>query len=128
MWGPIDEKYHPLQNRSNNYLIDREVQRTQSFTGINGIPNQDAAVQESMGPIVDRSKERLGTSDTAIIVFRKSMIRLAKDLAEGKEPIAASDGDLYNVRSVSMLLDEGVAFADGAEHLFPGGDIRSAAE
>jgi nitrite reductase/ring-hydroxylating ferredoxin subunit len=128
MWGPIDDSYLPLQNRSNNYMIDREVQRTQSFTGISGIPNQDAAVQESMGPIVDRSKERLGTSDTAIIVFRKSLIRLAKELAEGTEPIAATHGDLYNVRSVSILLDEGVAFAEGAEHLFPGGDIRSAAE
>ncbi len=124
MWGPIDDNYVPLQNRNNNYKIDREVQRTQSFTGISGIP----AVQESMGPIVDRSKERLGTSDTAIIVFRKSLIRLAKELADGIEPIAATHGDLYNVRSVSILLEEGVGFSDGAEHLFPGGDIRSAAE
>ena len=128
MWGPIDENYHPLQNSRNNYLIDRDVQRTQTFTGISGIPNQDAAVQESMGPIIDRSKERLGTSDAAVIKFRKCLIQLAKDLTEGKEPLAASRGHLYNVRSVSILLDDDVAFSDGAKNLFLGGNIKSAAE
>jgi phthalate 4,5-dioxygenase oxygenase subunit len=124
MWGPIDENYHPLQTSKNNYLIDRKIQRTQTFTGISGIPNQDAAVQESMGPIVDRSKERLGSSDAAIISFRKNLIKLAKDLAGGKEPLAASRGHLYNVRSVSISLNEGVGFAEGAKHLFSGGDIK----
>ncbi|MEE2998879.1 MAG: Rieske 2Fe-2S domain-containing protein [Pseudomonadota bacterium] len=128
MWGPTDENYYPLQNRDNNYLIDREVQRTRSFTGINGIPNQDAAVQESMGSIVDRSKEKLGTSDAAIIAFRKSLIKLAKAVAEGKEPAAALDGQLYNVRSVSVVLDKDKKFAEGAKHLFSGGQVLSAAE
>ena len=128
MWGPIDENYYPLQNRDNNYLIDREVQRTRSFTGINGIPNQDAAVQESMGSIVDRSKEKLGTSDAAIIAFRKSLIKLTKEVAEGKEPAAALDGQLYNVRSVSVVLDKDKKFAEGAKHLFSGGQVLSAAE
>ena len=128
MWGPIDQNYFPLQNRDNNYLIDREVQRTRSFTGINGIPNQDAAVQESMGSIVDRSKEKLGTSDAAIIAFRKSLIKLTKEVAEGKEPAAALDGQLYNVRSVSVVLDKDKKFAEGAKHLFSGGQVLSAAE
>ena len=128
MWGPIDENYRPLQNSRNNYLIDRDVQRTQTFTGISGIPNQDAAVQESMGPIIDRSKERLGTSDAAVIKFRKCLIQLAKDLTEGKEPLAASRGHLYNVRSVSILLDDDVAFSEGAKNLFLGENIKSAAE
>jgi phenylpropionate dioxygenase-like ring-hydroxylating dioxygenase large terminal subunit len=128
MWGPIDNNFHPLQNSRNNYLINREVQRTQTFTGIRGIPNQDAAVQESMGPIVDRSKERLGTSDAAIISFRKSLINLAKDLDAGKEPLAASLGHLYNVRSVSILLDQDVGFAAGAKHLFIGSKNNLTAE
>ena len=128
MWGPIDDNYFPLQNRDNNYLIDRKVQKTESFTGINGIPNQDAAVQESMGSIVDRSKERLGTSDAAIIAFRKSLIKLVKELANGKEPLAVNDGHLYNIRSVSVVLDKDEPFAEAAKHLFSGGQVLSAAE
>src|SRR5262249_16211553 len=57
-------------NRENDYLIDRDVQRTESFTGIDGINVQDRAIQESMGRIVDRSKEHLGPADKAIIQMR----------------------------------------------------------
>ena len=45
-----------------------------SFTGIAGIPNQDIAMWESMGPIADRSRERLGVSDVAIVHFRRIMV------------------------------------------------------
>ena len=58
-------------NRQNNYLIDRAVQRSESFTGIDGINVQDRAIQESMGRIVDRSKEHLGPADKAIIQMRR---------------------------------------------------------
>ena len=52
----------PLQGATarNNYLLDREVQKTETFTGIDGINAQDRAMQESMGRVVDRSKEHLG--------------------------------------------------------------------
>src|SRR6266851_3851671 len=52
--GPdfVDQKtFRSKQNRSNNYGIDREVQRTESYTGIDGINQQDRALQESMGRI-----------------------------------------------------------------------------
>ena len=57
-------------NASNDYLIDREVQRTQSYTGIDGIHLQDQAITESMGAIADRAQEHLGTSDAMIIRTR----------------------------------------------------------
>src|SRR5207249_9085725 len=50
-------------NRQNNYLMDRRVQKTETFTGIDGINTQDRGIQESMGRIVDRSKEHLGPAD-----------------------------------------------------------------
>ena len=128
MWGPINEDYVPVQNKGNDYLMNRNVQKTESFTGIEGIPNQDAAVQESMGPIVDRSKERLGTSDSAIIAFRKLMLQLAKELQKGKAPSAAIHGDWYKVRSVSILLDQHVDWQKGAAHLISGQQLKSAAE
>ena len=128
MWGPIDENSIPLRNKTNDYLIDRNVQKKESFTGIDGIPNQDAAVQESMGPIVDRSKELLGTSDSAIIAFRRLLLRLAKELHGGKIPAAASHGDWYNVRSASVLLDQNVNWQDGSAHLVQGRVEKSAAD
>ncbi|HLF79146.1 MAG TPA: Rieske 2Fe-2S domain-containing protein [Dehalococcoidia bacterium] len=71
----------------NDYLIDREKQRTQSYTGIDGgaIP-QDQAVTESMGDIYDRTHEHLGTTDKAIIRMRRMLIGAARDLAKGIEP------------------------------------------
>ena len=41
------------------------------FTGIRGIPNQDIAMWETMGPIADRTRERLGASDFAVVEFRR---------------------------------------------------------
>lgn len=104
MWGPVDEHYHPLLHGGNDYRIDRDRQRRENFTGIDGIPNQDAAVQESMGAISNRAREHLGHSDRAIIQFRQLMIRLARNLAKGEAPAAVMDGRLYNVRSASVTL------------------------
>ncbi|HEY1337934.1 MAG TPA: Rieske 2Fe-2S domain-containing protein, partial [Bryobacteraceae bacterium] len=53
--------FRPLRNKNNNYLIDREAQRHDNMTGIHGFAAQDQAIQESMGAIVDRTRERLGT-------------------------------------------------------------------
>lgn len=117
MWGPVDESYFPLRNRDNDYGLDRRRQREENYTGILGIPNQDAAVQESMGPIADRSRETLGTSDKAIIAFRKLLLEMAKDLQRGKEPEAARDGAGFAVRSASLLLEKDAPFDEGAAWL-----------
>ena len=63
------------RTRANDWGIDRELQRMKTFTGIVGINNQDLAVQESMGPIVDRSREHLGTTDKAIVAARIIMAK-----------------------------------------------------
>jgi phthalate 4,5-dioxygenase len=89
----------PVANRDNDYLIDRSLQRTFSFSGIAGVRNQDAAAVESAGPIADRSREHLGTSDTAVIQLRKRLMEAARALRNGEEPIAAQNGRLYRVRA-----------------------------
>ena len=58
--GPLDvdqTTFRSTRNKQNNYMLDRQVQKHETFTGIDGINLQDRAVQESMGAIVDRSKE-----------------------------------------------------------------------
>ena len=96
----------PARNASNDYLIDREKQRYETFSGIEGIRAQDAAMVESAGPIADRTREHLGTSDTAVIRMRRLLLGAAKDLMAGKEPAAAAGGPLYTVRSHSTVIDE----------------------
>jgi phthalate 4,5-dioxygenase oxygenase subunit len=119
-WGPIDENYRPLQNRDNDYLIDREDQRTRSYTGIPGVPNQDAGIQESMGLICDRTTEHLGASDIAVIEWRKRILAMAKNLEAGTEPTEPFDGAAYNVRPASLLLDREIEFQAGAGAMLSG--------
>jgi phenylpropionate dioxygenase-like ring-hydroxylating dioxygenase large terminal subunit len=113
--------FRPVRNRTNNYLIDRDLQRTTSMTGIHGFAAQDMALQESMGPRVDRTRERLGTSDTAIIATRRLLLQEIADLETGREPYAAGHGDVYWVRSASAVLKRDVDFAEGARELMIAG-------
>lgn len=100
--------YESVLSYANNYGIDREKQRTESFTGIRGIREQDLAVQEEQwGPISPRRKEHLGTSDLAIIAMRKRLLREVRDLEDGVEPHAANNGASYRVRSAAYLAPKG---------------------
>jgi len=114
----VDPKtFKPLRNLYNDYLIDRDVQKTKTMTGIIGTGEQDMAVQESMGPLVDRSLERLGTSDTAIIAMRRVLLREIKELQQGKEPYAAHHGSVYHVRSAAALVNRQTAFEEAAKEM-----------
>ena len=109
--------FRPRRNKSNSYLIDREQQRTTTMTGIHGFAAQDQAIQESMGPVADRTRERLGTSDTAIIAMRRLLLQEIRALQQGQEPAAAHHGDAYWVRSCSLLLSRQIEFDEGARDL-----------
>jgi len=109
-----DGSYRPIHNKQNDYLIDREVQRYRSTSGIEGIGNQDSAIQESMGPIVDRSREVLGSSDTAIVAFRKLLLKSARALAEGRAPSAPLHPEWYRVRSGGVVIPKGDDFKEAA--------------
>jgi phthalate 4,5-dioxygenase oxygenase subunit len=98
--GPDDllPGYRSVRNRHNDYLIDRQLQKTSTMTGIRGVNTQDFAVQEGMGPIVDRSKEHLGTTDRPIIAMRALLLEATRDAAAGKPPRGSNPADSHNVR------------------------------
>ena len=89
-------RYQCVQNSGNDYLIDRQAQKTRSFTGIEGVHQQDQAVTESMGPITDHSFENLASSDLMILVTRRRLLKAATALAEnGTLPPGAEGGEAY---------------------------------
>ncbi|WP_224038293.1 Rieske 2Fe-2S domain-containing protein [Paraburkholderia unamae] len=109
-----DGSYEPLVDASSDYGIDRDIQRLHSTTGIHGIGMQDTAVQESMGPIVDRSLENLGSGDAAITRFRRQLLGIADELAATGQVAVANNPTWYKVRSAGIVLPHGVDFQEGA--------------
>jgi phthalate 4,5-dioxygenase oxygenase subunit len=101
-----------IQNRDNDYLIDRALQATGgSFTGMRGLGIQDCAIQESMGPIADRTAEHLGISDTAIVKIRRLLLQTMKDHAAGK-PLPGFNPESYRVRSARFKAPASASFAE----------------
>ena len=82
----IPGTYRPAANKDNDYLMDREAQkRGDTYSGVKGIAMQDASLQESMGPIVDRTKERLVSADTGIIKARQKLKKAVEALCGTRE-------------------------------------------
>jgi phenylpropionate dioxygenase-like ring-hydroxylating dioxygenase large terminal subunit len=104
------ERFRVQEDLSNDYMIDREAQRTwKSYTGIESVRLQDCAVTETMGPIYDRSHEHLGTTDTLIIRTRRRMIAAARALREhGTVPPGVDNPEIYRQRSGEMILPRNV--------------------
>jgi phthalate 4,5-dioxygenase len=75
------------------------LQKTKSYTGIKGVSEQDAAVQDSQGPIADRTREHLGPTDLGIMHFRKYMMEAARALQAGEAPPQLKHQDRCAVRS-----------------------------
>lgn len=105
--------YRPLQNKDNDYMMDRDAQsRGETFSGIKGFAMQDASLQESMGPIVDRTKERLVASDGGIMKARQMLRKAALDLRDHGTTPPGVDPAHHRVRSVSVVLPKEEAFVE----------------
>jgi len=92
-----------ISRRENDYLLDRETQRTARFAAVPGLSMQDVSLQEGMGPICDRTREHLGTSDTAIIQARRCWLKAARAPAEHTGPQGSEAPATYRVRAAGVL-------------------------
>jgi phthalate 4,5-dioxygenase oxygenase subunit len=116
--GPVhvdQTTFRSYANKSNDYLIDRTVQRAESFTGIEGINAQDRAIQESMGRIVDRSREHLGPADKAIIQARKKLRDAIRAVQAGGTPEGLGT-TYYDLRAAEGVISKD---ADWRQELTP---------
>jgi phthalate 4,5-dioxygenase oxygenase subunit len=107
----VDENFRKLRNAENNYLQDRAKMKAGDFTGIEGIPFQDMAMWESMGPIADRSEDHLGSSDLAVLQFRRQMVAAVKAFQKGAPALGTAEP---RPRHVELASFEGM-LAKGAD-------------
>jgi phenylpropionate dioxygenase-like ring-hydroxylating dioxygenase large terminal subunit len=117
---PTSEPYGDVRtaaNRDNDYQMDWELHRTRMFCGIPGFGVQDQAIQESQGAIVDRTRERLGTSDTAIIQVRKRLVSAARALRDRDAVPPGQHAPAFRVRSASLVLPPGADWVEAAKPL-----------
>jgi len=111
----IPGTYRTVANKDNDYLMDRAAQRAgRTYSGIEGFAMQDASVQESMGPIVDRAKETLVSTDAGIIMARQLLLRAVKALMTDGVTPPGVDVAHQRVRSASVVLPADQPFKDGA--------------
>jgi phenylpropionate dioxygenase-like ring-hydroxylating dioxygenase large terminal subunit len=111
----VDRNYRAVANKDNDYLIDRAAQKAgRTYSGVEGFAMQDASVQESMGPIVDRTKETLVSTDSGIIMARQRLLRAIKALAEDGVAPPGVALDHQRVRSAAVILPPDQPFKDAA--------------
>ncbi|MGE0747018.1 MAG: Rieske 2Fe-2S domain-containing protein [Rhodospirillales bacterium] len=112
----IPGTFRAVQNKDNDYLMDRAAQkRGETFSGVAGFAMQDASLQESMGPICDRTRENLVSTDYGIVMTRNRLRKAALALRDkgvmppGRDPVE------QKVRSVSILLDPALNYVDACQ-------------
>ena len=105
----------PTERLDNDYLVDRQLQKTVSFTGIAGVRAQDAMVCETAGAIADRTREHLGSSDRAVVAMRRTLIDAALACTDGQRPAGSDMPQLYRVRATQTVLPESLDPTDSDE-------------
>ena len=82
-------------NRDNDHLMDRAVQRTQSYSGIEGLDVQDTAITESIGFIADHDSEMLVASDLLVARTRRRLLAATEAVAQGTAPPGVDEPAAY---------------------------------
>jgi phenylpropionate dioxygenase-like ring-hydroxylating dioxygenase large terminal subunit len=108
----VEGSYWLKLNPANDFGIDREVQRTKTFTGIQGINTQDFAIQTGMTAIVDRSQEALGSTDLAIRTARKLLLEATDVVEADRDPRGADPETHSRLRGADLLVPQGSDWRD----------------
>ncbi len=109
----LDKNFRPRGTLANKHLQSREAMKTINFSGIDGVKNQDYAIVETMGPIVNRAKEHLGASDRAVTAARRLLLSAVRAFQEGQDPPGLDPSTpVKRVLSDDLTIDAGVAWRE----------------
>jgi nitrite reductase/ring-hydroxylating ferredoxin subunit len=86
MWPVWTDEYHAESDRPWETSQDRAALQRGHASGVVNLLAEDMVVAESMGPIADRTREYLGTSDTAVARFRRLYLEAIADNENGRTP------------------------------------------
>jgi len=104
-----------VRNAANRYLQDREEMKTKTFSGMGPyFPAHDAWATESPGPVHDRTREHLATSDVCIITARRILIDAIRGVQNGETPPHvirdAADNDMSDIAVISAVIPDTVDY------------------
>ena len=96
-------------NEANAWHQDNEAMKAGHFSGIlKNFVYEDFIVEESMGPVMDRSREFLGTSDAVIVRARRRLLKALEDHKQGILPFGVDqDIDYREVRALAIRFPKG---------------------
>ncbi len=116
-WGHRSDppSYRTPHTVANMHLQDRRMMVDGNFSGVTGAAIQDRAVQESMGPVFDRTQEHLGTSDKAVIFYRRLILRKLREMAEGLPLPATAPGTDFGQRAASVFMPTGAPWQEAVK-------------
>lgn len=85
--------YIPQSGRHNNWGFNAQEQRASTYLGMgeDDINVHDQWAVESMGPIQDRTREHLGTSDKVIMANRRTLLAAIEAVKAGLSPPGIGD-------------------------------------
>jgi phthalate 4,5-dioxygenase oxygenase subunit len=84
--------YKPVFSRKNSWGFSAEEQQSQTFTGMGfDINIHDQFACESQGPIADRTKENLGSTDKGIVLYRRLLVDAIRKNEAGEKPLMFLD-------------------------------------
>jgi hypothetical protein len=113
-------RWRVKNNPENDYFIDREAQHNGIYSGIDGLAMQDNAIAGTMGPITDRTFERLSPSDEMIARMRRKLLRLVQAYGKDKStPLPGVDdpGIYRGHRAGNFIAPNGKPFREAYEEL-----------
>jgi phenylpropionate dioxygenase-like ring-hydroxylating dioxygenase large terminal subunit len=110
------DTFEPIANRANEYLLDRERQRNENFTGMRGIREEDTAIQENQygGPMAIGPRSTWATSGRRYIALRRRLLKAARDLQAGQEPAEPGRGYAYRIHPTATLVVREMSFENVA--------------
>ena len=112
-----ENDYRSRGNQANLHLLDRERQKHENFTGIRGVAAQDIAITQSMGAIVDRSREHLTSGDILVIQLRNYLLKTVREHMAGKPAPGQDGGFSYpDIDSRMQIVPSTMALSEILDH------------